>query len=285
MSLRVSFLLLAAVVAAAPGAVFAQDSPNAPGPTAAAQADEPDTDGDLNLSQPDFNVITLPTTLRLPRYKSAFRVTHRFLRPMGQGEFSDLAEDLFGLDSGAQIGLEYRFGLARGLQTGIYRTSDRTIQLFTQYNLWQQANHLIGLSVIGAIDGTDNFTDKYSPSLGVVVSRELGTWGALYAQPIWVNNSNPLPSDVVEDNDTFMVGIGARIRIRPTVYVVGEVVPRSGYAPDVTLGSFAIEKRAGGHTFQLTFSNGTGTTPSQVARGGTASDDWYIGFQISRKFF
>ena len=284
MSLRVSFLLLAAAVATAPGAVFAQDSSSAPAP-AAAQADEPDTDGDLNLSQPDFNVITLPTTLRLPRYKSAFRVTHRFLRPMGQGDFGDLAEDLFGLDAGAQIGLEYRFGLARGLQTGIYRTSDRTIQLFTQYNLWQQANHLIGLTVIGAIDGTDNFTDKYSPSLGVVVSRELGTWGALYAQPIWVNNSNPLPSDVVEDNDTFMVGIGARIRIRPTVYVVGEVVPRTGYAPDVTLGSFAIEKRAGGHTFQLTFSNGTGTTPSQVARGGTASDDWYIGFQISRKFF
>jgi len=285
MSLRVSFLLLAAAVATAPGAVFAQDSSSAPAAAAAAQADEPDTDGDLNLSQPDFNVITLPTTLRLPRYKSAFRVTHRFLRPMGQGDFGDLAEDLFGLDSGAQIGLEYRFGLARGLQTGIYRTSDRTIQLFTQYNLWQQANHLIGLSVIAAIDGTDNFTDKYSPSLGVVVSRELGTYGALYAQPIWVNNSNPLPSDVVEDNDTFMVGIGARIRVRPTVYVVGEVVPRSGYAPDVTLGSFAIEKRAGGHTFQLTFSNGTGTTPSQVARGGTASDDWYIGFQISRKFF
>lgn len=284
MSLRVSLLVLAAVVAMTPGAAFAQDSSNPPTP-AAAQADEPDTDGDLNLSQPDFNVITLPTTLRLPRYKSAFRVTHRFLRPMGQGDFGDLAEDLFGLDSGAQIGLEYRFGLARGLQTGIYRTSDRTIQLFTQYNLWQQANHLIGLSVIAAIDGTDNFTDKYSPSLGVVVSRELGTYGALYAQPIWVNNSNPLPSDVVEDNDTFMVGIGARIRIRPTVYVVGEVVPRTGYAPDVTLGSFAIEKRAGGHTFQLTFSNGTGTTPSQVARGGTASDDWYIGFQISRKFF
>ena len=33
--------------------------------------------------------------------QSAFRVTHRFTRPLGQGDFGNLAEDLFGLDSGA----------------------------------------------------------------------------------------------------------------------------------------------------------------------------------------
>ena len=37
--------------------------------------------------------------------------------------------------------------------------------------------------------------------------------------------------------------------------------------------------------FQLTFSNGLGTTLAQVARGGTARDDWYIGFNLSRKFY
>jgi hypothetical protein len=49
--------------------------------------------------------------------------------------------------------------------------------------------------------------------------------------------------------------------------------------------SCAIEKRAGGHDFQLNFSNGFGTTMGQLARGGTSSDDWYLGFNISRKFF
>ena len=170
----------------------AQDAA-APAATPPAQADEADTDADLNLSQPDFAVITLPTTLRVPRFKSAFRVTHRFTRPLGQGDFGNLAEDLFGLDSGALIGLEYRFGLARGWQAGIYRTSDRTIEFFTQYNVWQQADHPIGLSVIASIDGTNNFKDSYTPALGVVISRELGTYGAVYVEPIWVNNSNPLP--------------------------------------------------------------------------------------------
>ena len=251
---------------------------------ALAQDDDPDRD--LRLAQPDFSVITLPTTLRLPRFKSAFRVTHRFGRPLGAGDFGNLLEDFFGLDSGAQIGLEYRFGVMRGLQAGIHRTSDRTIEFFGQYSVLQQQNNkLIGLDAVATIDGTNNFRDSYTPSLGVVVSHEFGEVGAVYLQPRWVNNSNPLPSELVDDNDTFFLGLAARIRIRPTVYIVGEFIPRLGYEPGVNHGTFGIEKRAGGHTFQLNFSDGFGTTMGQVARGGTSSDDWYLGFSISRKFF
>ena len=58
---------------------------------ALALAQDDDPDRDLQLSQPDFTIVNLPTTLRVPRYKSAFRLTHRFARPLGQGDFSDLA--------------------------------------------------------------------------------------------------------------------------------------------------------------------------------------------------
>ena len=252
---------------------------------APALAQEDDPDRDLRLAQPDFTVITLPTTLRLPQFKSAFRVTHRFGRPLGAGDFGDLAGDLFGLDSGAQIGLEYRFGIIRGAQIGIHRTSDKTIEFFSQYSVLQQQNTGFGLDAVATIEGTNNFKDSYTPSLGIVVSRELGEFGALYVNPRWVNNSNPLPSELTDDNDTVLIGLGARIRIRPTVYLVGEFIPRIGFEPGVNHGTFGIEKRAGGHTFQLNFSNGFGTTMGQVARGGTASDDWYLGFSISRKFF
>jgi hypothetical protein len=247
---------------------------------------EDDPDLDPNRAQPDFTLVNLPTTLRVPRFKSAFRVTHRFARPLGQGDFGSLVEDLFGLDNGAQIGLEYRFGLMSGTQIGIYRTSNRTIEFFAQYSALQQRdNGAIGLDIVATMEGTNNFRDSYSPALGVVVSRELGNYGALYFEPIWVNNSNPLPGELADDNDTFLIGLGARIRVRPTVYLVGELIPRIGYDPDVTFATFGIEKRAGGHVFQLNFSNGFGTTMAQLARGGTGSEDWYIGFNISRKFF
>jgi hypothetical protein len=261
-------------------------------PAANAQAQNPpappaadDADLDPNASQPDFTIVNLPTTLRLPRMKSAFRVTHRFLRPLGQDDFGSLAEDLFGLDNGAIIGLEYRFGLMSGLQGGILRTSDRAIEFFGQYNvLNQRSGDAVGLGVLVSVDGTNNFRDDYSPAIGVALSRELGEHGAVYVEPVWVGNSN-LFDLAGEDNSTFLVGLGARLRVRPTVYLTGEFSPRAGYSPGAHQASFALEKRAGGHVFQLNFSNGFGNTMGQIARGGTASDDWYLGFNISRKFF
>ncbi len=67
-----------------------------------AQDDDPDLDP--NDAQPDFFVSTIPTTLRLPKNKLAFRLTHRFARSLGQGDFGELFENFFGFDSGAVMG-------------------------------------------------------------------------------------------------------------------------------------------------------------------------------------
>jgi hypothetical protein len=266
-------------------------APQATATPAPVPAEEERDDSVLNRSQPDFTLINLPTGLRLPKWKSAFRVTHRFTRPLNEGDFGDLASDLFGLDSGAVIGLEFRMGIMSVGQVGFYRTNDRTIQFFGQYDLKQQSESFpLGLAAYASVDGTDNFTDSYSPALGLIVTREFNEHGALYLEPIWVNNTNERPSELVDDNNTFLLGVGGRLRIRPTVYVVGEIVPRvNGYDPGTTAASFALEKRVGGHAFQLVFSNTFGLTMAQIARGGVqnldGSDNWYMGFNISRKFF
>lgn len=248
------------------------------------QAESPDRA--VDPSQPDFTIIGLPTTLRIPRFGSSFRVTHRFTRALNSGSFGSLAEDFFGLDGGAQIGLEYRFGIMAGTQIGIHRTSDRTIQFFVQQQALRQGGRLpVSVDVVAAAEGTNNFRDSYSPAVGAVISRTIGRHGAFYLHPIWVNNTNPLPSEVIDDNDTFMVGIGARLRVRPNVYLVAEGTPHSGHDLGAAHVSFGIERRAGGHSFQLNFSNDFGTTLAQLAQGGRNTDDWYIGFNISRKFF
>lgn len=271
------FVLFLGALAAAPA--LAQ----APAPPAAV-AEDPDLDP--NNAQPDFGLATLATNLRLPRNKMTFRMSHRFGRPLGQGDFGDLASDFFGFDSGALIGLELRYGLIRGGQIGIYRTSDRTIQFFGQYELTSQNTFPLGISVLATAEGTNNFRDSYSPGVAAVISRELGERGALYLQPSWVNNSNAQPGELVDDNDTAMVGLGARLRVRRNTYLVAEASPRvSGYDPGVTLIAFGVEQRAGGHLFQINVSNGIGTTLANVARGGTSHDDWYIGFNLSRKFY
>jgi hypothetical protein len=253
-------------------------------PSLAQAQTEPD-DAVLRLAEPDFTIIALPTSLRLPQFGSAFRVTHRFTRPLNDN-FGDVAGDLFGIDSGAQIGLEYRFGIVRNGQIGIHRTSNKTIEFFGQYGvLRQSAGRPVDVSALVTIEGTNNFRDSYSPAFGAIVSRTFSTALALYVEPIWINNTNPLPRQLVDRNNTFIVGIGARVRVRPTVYIVGEAAPRSGYKPGTTQASFGLEKRAGGHTFQLNVSNAFGTTLAQIGRGGPVENDWFLGFNISRKFF
>ena len=246
-----------------------------------------DPDRDINVSQPDFTVITLPTTLRVPKMRSAFRLTHRFHRSLGQGDFGDLADSFFGIDNGASVGLEYRFGVMRGLQAGITRTSDRTINLFSQYNVWQQGGSNgkpVGVNLLFSVDGTDNFSDHFSPVLGLAISRELGTSRrGLFRSDVGARRQ-PV-SDDGDDTDTFIAGIGLRLRVRPTLYLVGEMMPRAGYSPGVNQMAVAIEKRVGGHSFQINFSNGFQITPGQMTRGGTSNDDWYLGFNITRKFF
>jgi hypothetical protein len=284
--MRIMRVLTTVAVCAAmlawPNPCGAQQPSQAPQPAPPAR----DPDQNLDALQPDFTISALPTTLRLPRFKGAFRVTHRFGRPLGSGSFGSLASDFFSLDSSAQIGLEYRFGLMRGTQGGIYRTNDRTIEFFLEHNVMQQtASRPVGLSAFAAIDGTNNFRDSYSPALGAIVSRKVGRLAALYVEPIWVNNANPLPSELVDHNDSFLIGLGGRFRVRRTMYVIAEGAPRvAGDDPGAEHVTVGLEKLVGGHVFQINVSNGVGTTIGQLARGGSRKD-WFLGFNITRKFW
>ena len=251
---------------------------------------QPD-DAVLRLEEPDYTLIALPTSLRLPEFKSAFRVTHRFTRPLKCDTCPNtLAGDGFGIDAGAQIGLEYRFGIFRNAEISVDRTSDKTLELLGQYGVMRQNEHSpLEASVLAAVDitnvGRRSTDSEYSPILGAILTRLIGDQAAIYVEPMWLHHTN-LFQPTVSDNDTFMIGLGTRVRIRPTVYVTAEFSPRAaGYKPGTNQGSFAIEKRAGGHMFQLNFSNAFGTQLSQLAQGATSNSNWYMGFNITRKFY
>ena len=280
-------LIMLCLAASAPA--FAQGTTTTPPAQSPAAQPAPGTSNDARVDplQPDFNLVALPVTLRVPAHKLSFRVTHRFTRSLGRGDVGDLLSDFFGFDSGAQIGLEVRYGLRPGTQVGINRTSDRTIELFGQQSILQEREgHAFGLDAIATFEGQNNLRDRKTPAVGVLASKRLGRVAAVYAEPIYVFNTNPIEGASGGDQNTFMVGVGGRLRIRPATYLVGEITPRvGGYKPGVNQASFGLEARAGGHLFQINFGNGLGTTLGQLARGGVSNDSWFIGFNISRKFF
>jgi hypothetical protein len=268
-----------AFVVLLPAISTAQD-PNAP----ASQPERSDPDVRVDPLQPDFALGGLPTTLRMPRGKWAFRVTHRFTRELGTGDFGDLASDLFGLDGGSQVGLELRYGLMRGTQIGVHRTSDRTTQLFLQQSLMTERDAgSMGLDAIVTLEGWDNLTEQRQSAIGLVVSKNLGGRAAVYVEPMFVANTNPFETG---DQHTVMLGLGTRLRVRPSTYLTAEYVPRlAGYDPNDSQIGFGIEMRAGGHLFQINLSNGWGTTLGQLATGGIDNENWYLGFNLARKFF
>lgn len=283
-SLALAAAILLGVLPA--GAQTPPADPQAPAPQQAdpQEPERADPDARVDPLQPDFNLAALPTTLRMPRNKWAFRVTHRFNRALGEGDFGDLLSNAFGFDSSANIGLELRYGLLRGTQLGVHRTHDKTIQLFAQHNILNQRDGArFGLDALVALEGQRNMRDEHQGAFGLVASKGFARRLSVHAVPLVVTNSNTSGST---DDTTLLLGLGGRLRVLPSLYLLGEITPRlAGYTTNVDQMSFAIEMRPGGHLFQINFSNGWGTTLGQLTRGGIANDRWYLGFNIVRKFF
>jgi Membrane bound beta barrel domain (DUF5777) len=249
-------------------------------------------------AEPELNIINLPTTRLLPRHKSYFRLTHRFARDLRRGSFGQLAEDLFALDNGAIIGLEYRFGITDALQAGVHRSLlSRTIQVFSRYDGWRQSESMpVSISLMGSLEGLDNMSDHLQPGIAATISRVAGSHVVLYTTPAFVARTKA--ADFLSGHDhgvsgtdehaahehTFFVGLGGRLLLGAGTYVAGEYSPRvAGHDPGRGTWGVALEKKTGGHTFQVNFTNSFGTTFGQLARGGS-EHDVYLGFNITRLF-
>ena len=257
--------------------------------------------------QLDQILVNLPTTLSLKKHKSYFRITHRFARDLRRGSFGQLAEDFFSLDSGAVIGLEYRFGITSQLQAGIHRSIfGKTIELFGRWDaMGQSQDRPVALSLLVSIEGQNNLRLDPQPGVSATLSHVTGRL-ALYATPTFVKDAHTPTLRVLHDdhshgggeegdheegeqpgedkNDTAFIGLGARLRVLDTVSFVVEGSPRIyGYRPDRAAWNVGIEKLTRGHVLQLNFGNSFGTTPGQLARGGSPHDI-YLGFNMSRKW-
>jgi len=254
-------------------------------PAAVTQATTDEDDAKPQPVEPDYRVINLPTTLRLPRHGGNFTLTHRFNGDLTEGSFLDQLSTLFGMDNGASIGLEYRYGVMKNLEAVVFRTNiDQAIQFTGKYDGWRQKAGSLPLSVspFVAVEGAINFRERYRTSVGATVSRNMHDRVEVYAVPWIVMNS---AAGTGEYRNTFALGIGGRARLKPRLFVVAEVTPRlGGYTPNDAAYGFGIETRVGGHVFQLNFNSSQATTFGQLSHGGFP-DTLYLGFNLSRKFF
>ena len=150
-----------------------------------------------------------------------------------------------------------------------------------------------------AVEGQDNFSEARNRGRrrGLASVQRPGRRLRAPVRGVQRHAGNP-----DSDRNTFVLGMGARFlvfRSRST-YAVAEFAPRLvGYDGGASLILIGIEKRIGGHSFQINLSNGFGTTLTQVGHGVLIADaippgsndppgrsrHWHLGFNLTRKFF
>lgn len=255
-------------------------------------------------------LFSLPTARPLERHGLIVDFTHRF--PYTPA-FSGPAEggSLIGLDNFALPSFGFRYGVTDKLSVSIYRSPTfiaRPIQLMAAYNvLDERKGQPINAAVRLSIQGENNFSRNYTENLEGVFSRSLGTRAQLYAVPtLSLNNrilfqpnsflSSAIPN--LPGYNTFSLGAGAALDIRPTVALVAEVIPTlvNGRPLDIhrPAYSFGIQKKIWRHSFTFGFNTSPGTTVAQRAGtrasflGDPAADKpsgLVVGFDLSRQIF
>ena len=150
-------------------------------------------------------------------HEIAFRVTHRFTRPLGDECEDNLLEDLFGLDSGARHRPRVPVRPGAGRQIGVHRSSlDKTIEFFGEYALLRQPSGV-------PVDDRGARRRSTAPTTSATATRRRSARScrgasaivaAVYIEPIWVEQRQPAADRGRRRRLDLLLGMGARVRIR-----------------------------------------------------------------------
>jgi len=252
--------------------------------------------------QGDARLISLPTAKAIPKGALIGDFTHRF--PYGEYEVTDLG-GLLGLDGYAIPSFGFSYGLTDRIHIGAYRSPHAVgspILIYAGASLLdEQKKHPFTAMARVGLEGRGNFRRNFTTSLELTLARSITSKAQLYLVPtISLNNRAFGPSEVdLPGENTYALGVGGALRIRPTVALLAEANWRlneagkfNSTAPAFGFGieKVTISKR---HAFSLVFSNGAGTTIAQrsatrrslVRSADESIQGLTIGFNISRRIF
>jgi mono/diheme cytochrome c family protein len=231
----------------------------------------------------DDLLVSLPTGRRLDSHGMYVNFTHRFAFDPA---FSGAARggDLAGLDGFGLASFGFEYGVTSRLSVDVYRSPTiigRPIQIAAAYNLLDEHDgQPLNVAVRLSMQGLNDFSREYTENIEGIFSRSLTHRAQIYVVPtLSVNNrilvrpTSFLSSDIpaVPGVNSFALGFGGALDVRPTVALVAEVIPTliGGDALGIhrPAYSFGIQKKLFRHAFTLGFTNSPGTTVAQ--RSGT----------------
>jgi len=247
------------------------------------------------IRKPTFwgtRVINLPTTQSIGKGRLLFRVSHRYYPAIKSGY-----DSFYGLDGPAVILLSFGYGLRDNLDLTLARSKlDKEVELSLKWVMFEQRKVLtlpfsVALSLGGSLvtqsqpDRKVFRADNMKFNLQVILSHQVNNALSLVLVPAYSSNTNHWDSS---SEGTFALGAGGRWMIFNDFSIIWEWVPvLAGYKDNSNGWGLGIEKKIGGHVFQVFILNSTGLTSDQFIPGGDFRlKDWdlRIGFNIFRKF-
>lgn len=234
------------------------------------------------IYQPGDDVLfTLPTGRPVDEHGVYVNFSHRFVY---DSTFTgpDRGAELFGLDNFALASFGVRYGVTDKLSVDVWRSPTfigRPIQLQAAYNVLDENREApLNLTFRVSLEGQDNFRKSYTEDLEMIVSRSLTSRAQIYFVPTASFNdrrlvqatglfSNDIPD--LPGINSFSLGVGLAVDVRPTVALVAEVIPTLANAAELGIHrpafSFGIQKKIYRHAFTLGFTTSPGTTVSERA--------------------
>lgn len=245
----------------------------------------------------DDRLLTLPTTLRITKGAVWVNFTHRFpFSPAFTGPA--LGHTLMGLDDLAMPSFGFQYGITDRISVAAYRSPtlmNRPIELRAQFRLLDERDHQpFNATFRFSVDGQNDFERNFTTNFELIASRSITRYAQLTLVPTFSVHNRPMlgkfnalntappeqPCSQALANgignpafrvkpcaDTFSLGIGLAVDIRPTVALIAEVNPTLLNARDLGIHrppfGFAIQKKILRHTFTLGFTTSPGTTVSQ----------------------
>lgn len=230
-------------------------------------------------------LLDLPTTTTPAKGDVLLLIAHRFSDPIDSG-----FHNLFGLDSYANIFLSLGYGITDNLAVSIGRA-----RLFKEFELaadWLVAGQgkasgfPISIALHGGVSlATDGSPDEAKIFAEVSLSRQFTRRFSVLVVPGFAANVDHFDPD---PQSCFAIGLGARYMVFEGLSVFAEWEPALAGFKDVESGwGIGIEKKIGGHVFQVFFNNSLGLTPAQYLPGGDlrlGDLDFRFGFNIFRTF-
>lgn len=223
-----------------------------------------------------------------------FVISHRF------GRVNGYIDEFYGLDdSQIRLGLEY--GIVKGLNVGIGRSSDqKVVDSYLKYQFLSQKTNGMPLTMtafssiaIKTGDGAfsdpefDNeFSQRLYYSSQLLIARKISSRLSLQLTPSFVHRNT---TRTIEDsNDIFALGVGGRFKLTNRTSLNVEYYPQFNKTEEFTDAfSVGFDIETGGHVFQLHVTNSRGMIEQAFiteTNGEWGKGDLHMGFNVARSF-